>query len=246
MARCLVIQHVEPEGPYAIRDALEQHDVDVDVCRVFAGGAVPEDTTDLDGLVVMGGPMSATSDEGFPTRRAELGLVAGCLGAGVPVLGICLGAQILAKAAGGEVLAGPSGPEIGWGGVELTGAAYDDELLGSLPVHLGVLHWHGDTFSLPEGAVRLAGNQRYANQAFRHGTSAWGLQFHLEVDQLAVEAFLLAFGEEAHSAGVSPTAIADATAGAVEALAPVRDLVAGRFAARVLACSDAGQLVDQG
>jgi GMP synthase-like glutamine amidotransferase len=242
----LVIQHVEPEGPFAIRDALERRDVDVDLRQVFAGAAVPGDASDLDGLVVMGGPMSATSDEGFPTRQAELRLIADSVTRGVPVLGICLGAQLLAAAAGGEVLAGQAGPEIGWGTVELTDAASSDELLGSLPADLGVLHWHGDTFSLPADAVRLAGNQRYANQAFRQGANAWGLQFHLEVDEDAVEAFLLAFGEEAHAAGTSPSAIADATPRAAEVLAPVRDLVADRFAGRVLAYSGAGLLVDQG
>lgn len=96
----------------------------------------------------------------------------------------------MAVAAGGKVYPGPAGPEIGWGLVRLSDAAEDDRLLGGLPRQLEVLHWHGDTFDLPPGAVHLATGALYPNQAFRWGPTAWGLQFHLEVDNGAVAAFL--------------------------------------------------------
>ncbi|HEX3842048.1 MAG TPA: type 1 glutamine amidotransferase [Acidimicrobiales bacterium] len=233
MPNCLVVQHVAPEPAFAIAEALSGAGVDLDLRRVFAGDRIPADGSGLDGLVIMGGPMSAASDDGFPTRRAELALIADAIDRGIPTLGVCLGAQLLAAAAGGNVFSGPAGPEIGWGPVDLTNERVDDRLLAGLPTPLTVLHWHGDTFDLPDGAVRLAGNGNYRNQGFRLGAAAWGLQFHLEVTAVAVEGFLAAFGTDAEPMVGGPEAIRTATPGALASLAPVRNRVLARFAALV-------------
>jgi len=230
MTTCFVITHVEPEGPHAIATGLVAAGVDVVLCSVHAGDRLPRRLDAVDGLVVMGGPMSAASDEGFATRQRELELLAGAVGAGIPTLGICLGAQLLAAAAGARVMAGSRGMEVGWGPVRLTPDAGHDALLAGLPSPLTVLHWHGDTFDLPPGAALLASNDRYRHQAFRVGEAAWGLQFHIEVDQGAVDGFLRAFGHDALTAGTTPEEIGAATPGALEALGPHRDTVVGRFA----------------
>ncbi|WP_328914887.1 MULTISPECIES: type 1 glutamine amidotransferase [unclassified Streptomyces] len=226
----LVVQHVAQEGPYGVRTALEAAGLRVEVCRVGAGDPLPPDLDGVTALVVMGGPMSAHSDDGFPTRHAELALLRAALATGVPVLGICLGAQLLAVAAGGAAVAG-SGLQVGWGPVRLGPAAEKDPLFAGLPEELRVLHWHGDTMRLPEGTALLASCERYPVQAFRAGERAWGLQFHLEVDAEAVGAFVTAFPEEAATA---PGILADAPA-ELAALAAHRDLVLGRFAALVAA-----------
>lgn len=211
MATCLIVQHVEAEGPCQLVGALADAGVDLDRREVFAGAPVPLDAAGHHGVVVMGGPMSAGSDVGFPSRRAELALLVDAVRRGVPVLGVCLGAQLLAVAGGGEVRAGGAGPEIGWGRVDLLPAAADDPLFAGLGDAIDVLHWHGETFELPPGAVLLASSTRYANQAFRLGRHAWGLQFHVEVDLAGVRAFLEASGDEAAAAGVEPRSI-EATA----------------------------------
>ena len=233
MPACLVVQHVEPEGPYAIGEALAAEHVDVDCRAVHRGDALPDELAGFDGLVVMGGPMSATSDDGYPTRRREIALLEEALRRGLPTLGVCLGAQLLACAAGGEVRPGSAGPEIGWAPVTLTGAAVADPLVADAPSVLTVLHWHGDTYSLPPGAVRLATSAAYPQQAFRLGKRAWGIQFHLEVDAGAVGAFVDAFGDDARQAGTTAAAITAATPAALAALRPVRQVILGRFAAMV-------------
>jgi GMP synthase-like glutamine amidotransferase len=235
MASCLVVQHVEPESPYLIGAALESAGVAVDLRPVFAGASLPRDLADFDGLVVMGGPMSAASDEGFPTRRAELGLLTEGLDRGLPTLGVCLGAQLLALAGGGSVFPGAGGPEIGWGPVELIEGAGGDPLLTGLPDELTVLHWHGDTFDPPPAATHLASNSRYRSQAFRCGSRAWGLQFHLEVDEAAVAAFVDAFGAEAARAGTAPESITADAAAALTILGPHRTRILARFAELVTA-----------
>ena len=101
---------------------------------------------------------------------------------GVPVLGICLGAQQLAASLGAPVTTGPA-PEVGLGTVELTDDGRADPVLGPEGAALPVVHWHGDTFGIPDGAVRLASSERYPNQAFRYGALVYGLQFHVEVDE---------------------------------------------------------------
>ncbi|WP_405796682.1 methyltransferase domain-containing protein [Streptomyces sp. NBC_01506] len=238
----LVVQHVPGEGPYAVAVALEAAGLAVRRCRVWAGDVVPDGPEGLDGvaaLVVMGGPMSAYSDAGFPTRTVELALLRHALAAEVPVLGICLGARLLAVAAGGDAYAG-TGKQVGWGRVGLTAEAAGDPLFAGLPASLGVLHWHDDTMSLPAGAVVLASCERYPVQAFRAGSSAWGLQFHLEADEEAVGAFVEAFPYDAASApGGGGPGIREAAPARLAELAPYRDQLFGRFAE--LAAARAGR-----
>lgn len=230
MPTCLVLQHVAAEGPYEIGAALARRGIVLDVRSLYRGDQLPEDVAGFDAVVAMGGPMSAVSDEAFATRQGELALLSEAIRLGRPILGVCLGAQLLAAAAGGEVYAGDHGAEIGWGPVTLTDAARVDPLLTDVAPSLEVLHWHGDTFDLPVGAVLLASSPRYANQAFRLGDHAWGLQFHVEVDEEAVAAFVREFGSDAAAHGAPPAEIAGAAPSALARLAPVRDLVAARFA----------------
>lgn len=230
---CLIIQHVEPEGPYAIADGLRAAGVEADIRQTFAGSDPLPDSAGFDGLVVMGGPMSASSNDGFPTRRAELDLIADALRSGIPILGVCLGAQLLALAGGGLVFPGQAGPEVGWAPVDLTGAAEGDPLLTGLPSQLTVLHWHGDTFELPPMAVELAWSSLYKRQAFRIGVRAWGFQFHLEVDEDAVAAFLREFPSDAVKAGTTPEEIDAQSSAVLKELGPERDLILDRFATLV-------------
>jgi GMP synthase-like glutamine amidotransferase len=229
-----VIQHLEPEKPYKITDALSRARVKVAICTTFSGQTPPASLDRFDGLVVMGGPMSATSDQGFPTRKAEINLLTEALHRRVPTLGVCLGAQLLALAGGGEVTTGPAGPEIGWGTVQLNEAAATDALLKGLPGELDVLHWHGDTFSLPSDAVNLGTSAVYSQQAFRCGLRAWGLQFHVEIGAAAVDAFLNSFGADALAGGTTPDAIREDTPRALARLRPHQSRILARFASLVV------------
>ncbi|MCU1484618.1 MAG: Methyltransferase type 11 [Actinomycetia bacterium] len=213
--RALVVRHLDVEGPYEIATALQRHGVE-------AADGPPDSLDGFDALVVMGGPMAAHSDDDFPTRAAELRLLADALDRQVPVLGVCLGAQLLAVAAGGRAFRGEAGPEIGWAPVRPVG---EDRLFAGLPASFPVLHWHGDTVELPPGAVLLASSDQYPNQAFRVGPVAWGIQFHLEVDRGAVGTFVEHFGGD-------PAILAEADERLAE-LAPTRALVLDRWAALV-------------
>lgn len=212
--RCLVLQHHPSEGPARVAELLIRHGVSVDTRAVAAGDPLPSRLEDTQGLVVMGGPMSAASDDGFPTRRHELELLEAAVAEAVPALGICLGAQLLALSSGGRVFPGTAGPEIGWGEVRLRPAAAHDPVFCDSEEKMAVLHWHGDTFELGAGCLSLASSDRYPAQAFRAGTSAWGLQFHVEVDEVAARGMVAAFPEEAALAEGGADAI---VAGAAEA-----------------------------
>lgn len=235
MSRCLVVQHSAVEEPYFVATALSQADVQVELCRTFAEAPLPRAVEELAGVVIMGGPMSAASSSGFPSRGDELALARAAIEREVPFLGICLGAQLLAVAAGADTYPGDAGPEIGWGPVHVTTDAVGDALFDSLPSRVSALHWHRDTFDLPAGATLLASSPLYANQAFRVGSRAWGVQFHPEVDERAVGAFVSNFGHEAAAAGVSPASITAAAAQELAELAPVRYVVLSRFARLVAA-----------
>jgi GMP synthase (glutamine-hydrolysing) len=176
----VVLQHAAFEGPGAVAPAVRDSSAGLSVVRTDLGQAVPRPAAvaGMAGLVVMGGPMSVHDD--FAWLEDERALLRAAVDARLPVLGICLGAQQLAASMGADVTPGPA-PECGIGEVHLTTDAIDDPVFGAAPSPLPCVHWHADTFSLPEGAVRLAHSDAYENQAFRVGELAYGLQFHVEV-----------------------------------------------------------------
>jgi GMP synthase (glutamine-hydrolysing) len=186
----VLLQHVAFEGPGLIAAAAGQAGVSLDVRRLDLGNAVPgpDEIEQVGGLVVMGGPMGAHDDVAHPQLAAERLLLREALAAGTPVLGVCLGAQLLAAAAGADVFVGNAGPEIGLGAVDLTADGRRDPVLGPGGRALPVLHWHSDTFTLPDGATLLASTGRYRHQAFRLGARAYGLQFHVEIDDASAAA----------------------------------------------------------
>jgi GMP synthase (glutamine-hydrolysing) len=132
-------------------------------------------------LIVLGGPIGAYETDTYPFLAAEIALLERRLMHDRPTLGICLGSQLMAKALGARVFPGPL-KEIGWGRIDLTEAGAGSSLASLGSEDSEVLHWHGDTFDLPAGAVRLACNANYENQAFAFGQAALALQFHAEAD----------------------------------------------------------------
>ena len=176
--RVVVFRHVPFEGLGLIQPALDEGRVAVEFADLFRDDAPEPDVAGAAGLILMGGPMSANDD--LPYLRREMDYIRQAAERGQPVLGVCLGAQLAAQALGARVYRNPL-KEIGWFDVYLTEAGRQDPLLCTLGVPETVLEWHGDTFDLPSGAEWLAWSEGCRNQAFRLGSSLYGLQFHLEV-----------------------------------------------------------------
>ena len=176
----LVLQHIACEPPGAFEDVLVAAGADIHRVELDEGDALPP-WQDFVAIVAMGGPMSVNDDAELPWLTAEKQAIADAVRAGVPYWGSCLGVQLLASSLGARVYAGPQ-PEVGVLPVTLTDEGAADPVLQGLPREFPTLQWHGDTFDLPDGAVRLAGSPAYPNQAFRIG-NAYGVQFHLEVSR---------------------------------------------------------------
>jgi GMP synthase-like glutamine amidotransferase len=176
----VVVQHTATEGPGLLAGVFAAAGKQVRVVRLDLGHVLPA-PAQVAGVVVMGGPMGVHDTADFPWLIPETQWLTASVAAGRPVLGVCLGAQLLAAALGAQVTTGEE-PEIGIGQVTLNDEGRADPLLGPEGEGLAVVHWHGDTFTIPSGATRLASSDRYDNQAFRFGDRVYGLQFHLEVD----------------------------------------------------------------
>lgn len=176
--RVVAFRHVAFEGLGLIEPTLEDHGISVEFPDLFQGGATLPDLTTAAGLIFMGGPMSANDD--LPYLRQEIQVIRHAVEAGQPVLGVCLGSQLIAKALGANVYKN-STKEIGWFDVHLTDAGRQDPILSGLEGSETVFHWHGETFDLPEGAAWLAYSDACRHQAYRVGLKTYGLQFHLEV-----------------------------------------------------------------
>ena len=174
----VAFRHVPFEHLGLIAPALESRGIPFEYADPFREPADAARVEDADGLIFMGGPMSANDD--LPYIRRELSIIQNAASAGKPVLGICLGAQLIAKALGARVYRNPT-KEIGWYPVFWTGAAAGDSMFAGLSGSDTVFHWHGETFDLPAGAAWLASSEACRHQAFRWGSSIYGVQFHLEV-----------------------------------------------------------------
>jgi GMP synthase - Glutamine amidotransferase domain len=179
MMRVVIIMHDPSEGPGTIEDYLALKGIGVYTVRLYARESLPQALDDYDAVVTMGGPMNVYEDEKYPFLRDEVNFLKQTMDRGVPVLGICLGAQMIARACGASVFQA-SQKEVGWSEVFLTDAGKKDMLFRGLSGTLPVFQWHEDTFELPAGGHLLATSAVYPNQAFRY-SNAYGLQFHVEV-----------------------------------------------------------------
>jgi GMP synthase-like glutamine amidotransferase len=174
----LVLQHIACEPPGVYEDVLRERGASLTRVEVDDGDDLP-DWREFAAIVAMGGPMSANDDSSLPWLSAEKAFIAQAVRESMPFWGVCLGVQLLAASLGARVYAGAE-PEVGVLPVELTEEGRRDPVFSALPPTVPALQWHGDTFDLPRGAVRLAGSPAYPNQAFRF-ENAYGVQFHLEV-----------------------------------------------------------------
>ncbi len=182
------LQHVPFEGLGYIEQWLHKQGAKISFSRVFEDSRFPE-PSEIDGLIVLGGPMSVNDVSLYPWLESEIHFIAGVIAADKPVLGICLGAQLIAKALGASVYKN-SYKEIGWFPVERVASARQPLVESLLPKQAEVFHWHGETFELPAGATHFATSKACANQAFLFGNRVMGLQFHLEIMLEGVETLI--------------------------------------------------------
>lgn len=209
-ATVLVLEHLASEGVGRIGAWLPEAGVALRTVRVHAGEAVPDRLpADCAGLVVMGGAMGVGDADRLPHLREEMALIRRAVGDAVPVLGVCLGAQLLAAACGGVVERGAAGPELGPGLVARRDVATEDPVFASVPMLADVVQWHWDAVTeLPAGATLLASSSRYPHQAFRVGERAWGVQFHVETTPSMVQGWAAADADEVRALGLDPELLA--------------------------------------
>jgi GMP synthase (glutamine-hydrolysing) len=177
--RVLFIQHSDVDRPGLLGETLDDIGLPLDVIRPDLGQSVPESLDAFAGLVFGGGPQGAYEQERYPYLSRECALVRHAASSGKPVLGLCLGAQIMALALGARVR--PSRPEVGFFEVTLDPISLYDPLWRGMPSKFIATHWHGDIFEIPPGGMRLGSSALTPNQLFRYGHALYGLQFHLEM-----------------------------------------------------------------
>lgn len=207
----VAIRHIAFEDLGLLSPLLDAAEWDVSFCDAAVDDLADRAIRDADLLIVLGGPIGAYEDSSYPFLSREIGILERRLTKGQPTLGICLGSQLMARALGARVYAG-STKEIGWGHVQLTDAGRKSCLASLSDEQAEVLHWHGDTFDLPDGATRLAFNPSYENQAFAHGPYALALQFHLEASPSQLEEWYVGHAVELAAAGIAVNDLRQATA----------------------------------
>ncbi|MGE5546208.1 MAG: glutamine amidotransferase [Solirubrobacterales bacterium] len=194
MKSCVAIRHVAFEDLGNLQPVLAARGFDVRYLDAACDDLSALDPVAADLMVVLGGPIGVYEDEAYPFLKQELAIAERRLAADRPTLGICLGAQIMARALGARVYPNPAGKEIGWSALDLTPEGEASVLRGLAGTP--VLHWHGDTFDLPHGAVPLASTPITRNQAYSWGLKALGLQFHIEVVTDVLESWYVGHAAE--------------------------------------------------
>lgn len=199
MKPILIFRHIECEGPGYLADFLSRRALPYRIVCVDRGEPVPASPDQAAGLVFMGGPMSVNDD--LPWISAELALIDRACASGVPVLGHCLGGQLIAKALGGQVRPS-SAKEIGWHEVRRVDPAAA-AAVPDLPRRFEAFHWHGETFSIPDGAARLMESDHCPNQAFIKDR-ALAMQFHIEITGSMVEEWSRLYSKEMQESAGGP------------------------------------------
>jgi GMP synthase-like glutamine amidotransferase len=230
MSKITCFQHIDCEGPGTLLNTLQSKNIQVEILKTYKGDAVPDSLGD--GLVVLGGPMGVYEEKKYPWMTAELNAIRASLEHGRPVLGICLGSQMIAHAAGAQVYRGAI-PEVGWYPIQLTPEGRLNSLLQGIPQEFNAFHWHGDTFTLPPNAVRLAGSHYYPHQIYRIGQNAFGFQCHLEVTEEMVKSWSSFYAKEFTPQGgpIRPERVENQMAENIKQLEAIAEKVFTRFAA---------------
>ena len=186
MRRAHYLQHVPFEALGSIEPWLAEAGYEISCSRLFESADLPK-PDQVDFLIIMGGPMSVNDERNFPWLNEEKRFIREFIASGKPTLGICLGAQLIANALGAKVYPNPE-KEIGW--FPIQGVSSPDSSHYRFPASTEVFHWHGETFDLPEGAHRIAESDACRHQGFQIGSSAIGLQFHLETTPASAQAIV--------------------------------------------------------
>lgn len=190
----LIIKHIEIEGPGLIEDCLKEERIPYQILSLEPGIHLPE-LDDLRAIVILGGSMNVYEENRYPFLREEDLFIKEAIQRGKAALGICLGAQLIAKALGAKVTKAPA-TEVGWYDISLTRIASHDPLFSRFPKTFPVFQWHEDTFDLPSAGELIATSNPVLHQAFRYGENAYGLQFHLEVTEEMIREWMKTYEEE--------------------------------------------------
>jgi GMP synthase (glutamine-hydrolysing) len=228
-ASVTLLQHIHCETPGIISGCLQSANIDMRFVRTFERNPIPSNLDTQAGLIVMGGPMSVYDHDQFPFLLEEQRLIEEALKDDKPVLGVCLGSQLLAATLGAEVKSGAQ-KEIGWHPVTLTEDAATDALWKELPARFTAYHWHGDVYDLPQGAVSLASSELTPCQGFRYGANAYGFLFHMEVTEKIIKNMVKEFSGELEEQCITAGSIIQKTRDFLPALQTVGDRVFRRWA----------------
>ena len=226
-----IMRHAPSEGPGYFATYLERHGIPWCIVKIDEGEPVPDDARAFSGVAFMGGPMSVNDD--LPWIAQELALIRAAVAANVPAVGHCLGGQLLAKAMGGVVARNPV-KEIGWGRVDVLGNPTAEHWFGASLESFESFHWHGETFTVPPGAVRVASSPHCENQAFVLGPHL-GMQCHVEMTPELIRSWCQDWGKEVRALAArvpsvqTPAEMTDGVESRVHALNAVADRLYDRW-----------------
>jgi len=217
--QALVLSHIDFEDLGTLEAPLRERGFEIESVLAAEARYPLQKAESCDLLVILGGPMGVYEQQDYPFLTHEIALIRQRLAGRKPILGVCLGAQLMAAALDARVYPGTQGKEIGWSGLLAPPNLAPPEWFAPLLAEdLKVLHWHGDTFDLPPGALHLASSELYANQAFAVEDFALALQFHTEVTAAGLESWYVGHANELHQAGVSTPALRSAAQSHAEVL----------------------------
>lgn len=228
--KILVLQQVAHEGLGRMYSLFRRAGAAEEVVPCYLNTRLPASLDPYSALVILGGPMSVADGHRDDMRVQQIALARQAIETDFPTLGICLGAQIIAAAAGSRIFRGDA-PEIGWYDVNLSPESDKDPLFTGLPNPLPVFQWHGEGFDLPGGAVHLASSGRFPHQAFRLRNRVYGLQFHLETEESMVKEWITENADELNSLGdtIDTADMTKDTASRYEHLGAAADIVVTRW-----------------